>query len=101
MVLSDGTKIAIEIVVSVVIVAGVISMLTLHRNWKLNSVFLSRVFFWFGIVCGLFGVFTQYGLSYQVENQNLFGDSTFYLLLGSLSTLAGIYWNTDKTNSIL
>jgi hypothetical protein len=72
-------------------------------NWEghLTSGLLSRAFFWFGIVCGLFGVITQLGDNVNVGNQTFFGDSQFYFLLGSLSMLAAIYWNTDKSNRIL
>lgn len=67
----------------------------------LDNSLLAKVFFWFGLVCGVFGVFTQYGFSYQVGTQNLFADPVFYFLLGSLSMLGGIFLNTDRTNRLI
>ncbi|MBI5467080.1 MAG: hypothetical protein HY975_02590 [Candidatus Kerfeldbacteria bacterium] len=69
--------------------------------WKLNTSVLAKAFFWFGLVCGVFAVFTQYGFVYQVGTQNLFADPTFYLLLGGVGMLGGIFLNTEKTNTLL
>lgn len=68
--------------------------------WKVSTSSLGRAFFWFGLVCGLFAVFTQYGLTYQVGSQTLFADPVFYLLLGGMSFLGGIYINTEKSGSM-
>ncbi len=69
--------------------------------WKLNTSVLAKSFFWFGLIMGVFAVFTQYGFVYQVGTQNLFAEPTFYLLIGSMSMLAGIFLNTERTNSLL
>ena len=67
---------------------------------KVGTAALARAFFWFGLVCGLFAVFTQYGFRYQVGNQSLFADPVFYLLLGGLSMLGGIFMNTERSGSM-
>lgn len=69
--------------------------------WKLNTSVLGKAFFWFGLIMGVFAVFTQYGFVYQVGTQSLFAEPTFYLLIGILSMLGGIFLNTEKTNSLL
>ena len=68
--------------------------------WKMGTGTLARAFFWFGLINGVFAVFTQYGLTYQVGSQSLFADPVFYLLLGGMSLLAGIFLNTEKSGSI-
>lgn len=69
--------------------------------WKFDTSVLAKAFFWFGLACGVLAFFTQYGFVYQVGTQQLFADPVFYLLLGSMSMLAGIFLNTDKTNRLL
>lgn len=91
---------ALEIVLAVIIAAGVIVAVT-SRYHKFNNQAFGKAFFWFGIVCGIFGVSTQYGLTYQIGTQNLFGDSTFYFLLGMLSVLLAVYLNTDKSDRLI
>jgi hypothetical protein len=66
----------------------------------MNTGSLARAFFWFGLVCGLFAVFTQYGFTYQVGSQRLFADPVFYLLLGGMSMMAGIFVNTEKSGTM-
>ncbi|MBI3572790.1 MAG: hypothetical protein HY092_01155 [Candidatus Kerfeldbacteria bacterium] len=68
---------------------------------KFDTSILGKCFFWFGLVCGVLGIFTQYGVAYQVGTQRVFADATFYFLLGSLAMLAGIFLNTDQTNRLL
>jgi hypothetical protein len=87
--------------IAIILVLAIVFVV--FQNWKsvLTGYFLSRLFFFFGVLCGLFGIFTQYGLTAQLGSETLFADPTFYILLGALSMLAGIYWNTDKTNRIL
>ncbi len=84
------------IIVVVVIVGGV--LLTMSHRWqnKFTSANLAKAFFWFGLVCGVLAMFTQYGFVNQVGTQNLFADPTFYLLLGAVSMLGGVYLNTEK-----
>ncbi len=68
---------------------------------KFDTSVLAKAFFWFALVNGVLAFFTQYGFVYQVGTQQLFADPVFYLLLGSLSMLGGIFLNTDKTNRLL
>lgn len=84
------------VIVVVVIVGGV--LMTMSHRWqnKFTSAMLGKAFFWFGLICGVLAVFTQYGFVYQVGTQNLFADPTFYMLLGMTSMLGGIYLNTEK-----
>lgn len=90
-----------EWISAALLVIGVVFVL--WHNWEghLTSNLLGRMFFWFGIICGLFGIFTQYGDTGGLGSQILFGDATFYFSLGSLAILAAIYWNTDKSNRLL
>lgn len=67
---------------------------------KIGTASLARAFFWFGLVCGIFAVFTQYGFRYQVGSQALFADPVFYLLLGGVSMLGGIFMNTERSGSM-
>lgn len=68
---------------------------------KLDIQVLSKAFFWFGLACGVFAIFTQYGVAYQVGTQKVFGDASFYLLTGALSMLAAIYLNTDSSKKLM
>lgn len=88
-------------VVGILVAAAVLFVVMMHWKVTLNNMFLSRAFFVFGVVCGVFAITTQYGLVTQIGTQNLFADPVFYLLLGMLSMLAAVYWNTDKTNRLL
>ena len=68
---------------------------------KFDTTVLAKAFFWFGLICGVFGIFTQYGFTYQVGTQYIFGDAVFYFLLGSMSMLAGIFLNTNRDGHLL
>lgn len=46
-------------------------------------------------------VVTQRGLINQTGLENLFADATFYLLLGALAMLGGIYLNTDRDSHMM
>lgn len=46
-------------------------------------------------------VVTQRGLINQTGLANLFADATFYLLLGGLAMLGGIYLNTDRDSHMM
>ncbi len=84
------------VIVVVVIVGGVLTTMSHRWQSKFTSANLAKSFFWFGLILGVLAVFTQYGFVYQVGTQNLFADPTFYMLLGMLSMLGGIYINTEK-----
>lgn len=88
-------------VIAILVAAAVLFVAMIHWKATLNNLFLSRGFFAFGMICGVFAVATQYGLTTQIGTQNLFADPIFYLLLGMLSMLAAVYWNTDKANRII
>ena len=92
----ETLKMLATIIVVVVLVGGV--LMTMSHRWqsKFTNAMLAKAFFWFGLVCGVLAVFTQYGFVYQVGTQNLFADPTFYMLLGMVSMLGGIYINTEK-----
>lgn len=85
-----------QILVVVVIVGGVVA--TMSHGWqkKFSKGNLAKAFFWFGLVCGVLAIFTQYGFVYQVGTQNLFADPTFFLLLAIVGMLGGVYLNTEK-----
>lgn len=68
--------------------------------WHLTPSFLAKVFFWFGMICGLFAVVIQYSISVQSGTAQVFGDPMFFLGLGSLSMLAGIYLQSDKSKKL-
>lgn len=68
---------------------------------KFNKPMLSKVFFYFALYCGIMSVVTQRGLINQTGLENLFADATFYLLLGALSMLGGIYVNTDRDSHMM
>lgn len=68
---------------------------------QFNKSMLAKVFFYFAIYCGVMAVVTQRGLINQTGLGNLFADATFYLLLGSLSMLGGIYVNTDRDSHMM
>lgn len=68
---------------------------------KFNKSTLSKVFFYFAIYCGIMAVVTQRGLINQTGLANLFADATFYLLLGGLAMLGGIYLNTDRDSHMM
>lgn len=53
--------------------------------WKFTNRLLAQSFYWFGLVCGLFGVLTQ------MSGEPLFASPFFYLEVGMLSMLAGIF----------
>ncbi|MBI2984375.1 MAG: hypothetical protein HYY50_02005 [Candidatus Kerfeldbacteria bacterium] len=69
--------------------------------WKYEVSSLAKAFFWFGLVNGVLAFWVQYGFVYQTGTQQLFGDPVFHLLLGSLSMLAGVFLNTERTNRLL
>jgi hypothetical protein len=85
-----------QILVVVILVGGVVVTMTHHWQNKFTNKNLARTMFWFGLICGVLAVFTQYGFVYQVGTQSLFAEPTFYMLLGMLSILGGIYLNTEK-----
>ncbi len=68
---------------------------------QFNKGMLAKVFFYFALYCGVMAVVTQRGLINQTGLGNLFADATFYLLLGSLSMLGGIYLNTDRDSHMM
>lgn len=68
---------------------------------KFNKSMLSKVFFYFAVYCGVMAVVTQRGLINQTGLGNLFADATFYLLLGGLAMLGGIYINTDHESHMM
>lgn len=68
---------------------------------NIGSTALAKAFFWFGLAMGVLAFFTQYGFVYQVGTQQLFADPVFYLLLGMLSMLAGIFVNTNKSDHVV
>lgn len=68
--------------------------------WIFSKEGLSRLFFYFGLVCGILGVLTQRGLLNQVDPNFLVADPVFFFLLGSLLMLGGIYLNTDKREGL-
>lgn len=86
----------VQVVVVVVLIGGVVATMTHRWQSKFSQAMLAKSFFWFGLVCGLLAVFTQYGFVYQVGTQTLFADPTFYLLLGIVGMLGGVYLNTEK-----
>lgn len=92
----ETLKALLQVVVVIIIVGAIVA--TMGHRWqnKFTSANLAKVFFWFGVVCGTFALFTQYGFVYQVGTTNLFAEPTFYLLLGMVSMLGGIYLNTEK-----
>lgn len=92
----ETLKLIGQILVVVVIVGGVVVTMTHHWQSKFTKMNLAKAFFWFGLVCGVMAIFTQYGFVYQVGTQNLFADPTFFLLLASVGMLGGIYLNTEK-----
>jgi|GEM_PF-2589263 len=53
--------------------------------WKFTNQLLAKCFYWFGLICGLFGVLTQ------MSGEPLFASPFFYLELAMLSMLAGIF----------
>lgn len=85
-----------QILVVVILVGGFV--VTMSTGWqkKFSKQVLAKAFFWFGLVCGVLAVFTQYGFVYQVGTQNLFAEPTFYLLLAMVAMLGGVYLNTEK-----
>ena len=92
----------LELIAAVLIVLGIIFVI--WHNWEghLTNTLLSRAFFWFGMVCLIFGIFTQYASSHNlISTQAMFGDSTFYFSVAMVGLLAGIYWNTEKSNRLL
>lgn len=92
---------SLVIVLIAFVALAVLFVVFIHWKGLLTSMFLSRCFFIFGMVCAAFAIATQYGLTTQVGSQNLFADPIFYLLLGTMSLLSAVYWNTDKTNRII
>jgi hypothetical protein len=88
-------------VIAILVAAAITFVVFLHWKGVMNNFFLSRAFFTFGMICGAFGIATQYGLTTQIGSLNLFADPVFYFLLGIVSMLAAVYWNTDKSNRIL
>lgn len=96
-----STQFVVILILAVIIAIALFYQMWQRGAWHIDSFALSRVFFWFGLACGVMGVFTQYGFTYQVGTQNVFGDPSFFFLLGSLSMLAGIFVNTDRANRIL
>ncbi|MFZ6035800.1 MAG: hypothetical protein ACOYUK_01535 [Patescibacteria group bacterium] len=60
----------------------------------MKSKYVSIAFAVFGIMCGMFGFFTE------VYNTTIVIPSSFYLQLGMLSLLAAIYFETMRHKSI-
>ena len=92
----------LELIAAVLIVLGIVFVI--WHNWEghLTNVLLSRSFFWFGAISMIFAIFTQYAANHSIlGDQAMFGDSTFYFGVAMSALLAGIYWNTDKTNRLL
>ena len=85
-----------QVVIVLAIVGGAIATLTPRWQSRFSQANLAKSFFWFGFVCGAFAIFAQYGDAYQVGTQDIFADASFYLYLGILSFLGGIYVNTEK-----
>lgn len=85
-----------QVLVVVLIVGAVVATMTHRWQSKFTSANLAKAFFWFGIICGVMALFTQYGFVYQVGTQNLFAEPTFFLLLAIVSMLGGVYLNTEK-----
>ena len=88
--------IVIEILVAIIIVAGVVFTMTHQWQKKFNNAVLAKSFYWFALINGVLAIFTQYGFVYQVGTQDIFAEPTFYFLLGMLSMLGGIYLNTER-----
>ncbi len=69
--------------------------------WIFSKEGLSRLFFYFGLVCGILGVLSQRGILNQVDPNNLVADPGFFFLFGILLMMAGIYLNTDKRQGLI
>lgn len=69
--------------------------------WIFSKEGLSRLFFYFGLVCGILGVLSQRGILNQVDPNTLVADPGFFFLLGMLLILGGIYLNTDQRKGLV
>lgn len=68
---------------------------------KFSKSMLSKVFFYFALFNGVMAIVTQRALINQTGLANLFADATFFLLLGALAMLGGIYLNTDHDSHMM
>lgn len=93
----ETLKIVGQIIVVVALVGGLLVTMTHQWQKKFSKAILAKAFYWFGLVCSILAVFTQYGFVYQVGTQTLFAEPTFYFLLAMVSMLAGVYLNTEKS----
>lgn len=85
-----------QVVIVLAIVGGAIATLSHRWQSKFSPAHLALVFFTFGLVCGVFAIFSQYSDAYQVGTLDNFANANFYLSLGILSVLSGIFLKTDK-----
>lgn len=85
-----------EVIIVLAIVGGAIATISHRWQSKFSPANLAKVFFSFGLVCGAFAIFSQYGDAYQVGTQDIFASADFYLFLGMLSVLSGIYMKSEK-----
>lgn len=92
----ETLKIIGQVLVVVAIVGGAVVTMTHHWQNKYTPANLAKALYWFGLICGALGIFAQYGSAYQVGTQEVFGDANFFIYLGILSVLGGIYLNTEK-----
>ena len=92
----DTLLIIAQVIIVLAIVGGGIA--TMSHRWqnRFSQATLAKAFFTFGLLCGAFAIFTQYGNAYQVGTQDVFADASFYLYLGILSTLAAVYLKSEK-----
>ncbi len=92
----DGSNLVFELLFAVIIVTAIVVTMFMYHRQTTSRRFLSRAFFTFALLCGLFSFATQYGDVYQVGTQIQFGDPMFYVFMGILSMLGGIYVNTER-----
>jgi len=57
---------------------------------KFTNKVLAESFWWFGVVCGIFGVVTE------ISGQQVYLSSYFYLEMAIVAFLAGIFVNLRK-----
>ena len=80
----------------IVLVGGFFA--TMNHRWqsKFSQGMLAKSFFWFGMACAVLAFFIQNSDPLQTGSQGQFAGPIFFLLLGILSMLGGVYVNTEK-----